>query len=209
MTDGQSLYGEFMAIIVDKEQKRKDIALACKELFIREGIAKITISQIAKEAGVGKGTIYDYFANKEDIVFAILDILMAENNAYKEAKIQEANSTKEKIRVFFEFFYDPAKADLREIFKEFISISLSNPSPEMQTFFKEGFDRYYLWFKAILQEGVDKGEIKPIAIDLSRGFFALGEGLFITNLGINRMDCTEEEINLHVETIFKLIEEKQ
>jgi len=198
-----------MAIIVDKEQKRKDIALACKELFIREGIAKITISQIAAQAGVGKGTIYDYFANKEDIVFAILDILMSENNAYKEAKIKEANSTKEKIKVFFEFFYDPAKADIREIFKEFISISLSNPSLDMQNFFQKGFERYYSWFRAILQEGIDKGEINPVAIDLSRGFFALGEGLFITNLGINRMEYTEEEINLHIETIFKLIEVQQ
>lgn len=209
MTDGRSLFGGLMAIIVDKEQKRKDIALACKELFIKEGINKITISQIAKSAGVGKGTIYDYFNNKEDIVFAILDILMAEHNAFKESKIREASSTKEKIKVFFEFFYNPQMADLREIFKEFISIALTNPSPDMQAFFKEGFDRYYSWFKTILQEGIDKGEIKPIAIDLARGFFALGDGLFISNLGINRMEQIEAEINLHIETLFTLIEVKQ
>ncbi len=52
-----------MAIIVDKIQKRKDIALACKELFFLHDIKDLTISQIAKTAGVGKGTIYDYFQN--------------------------------------------------------------------------------------------------------------------------------------------------
>ncbi len=46
-----------MAIIVDKLQKRKDIALACKEIFFQHGIKDLTISHIAKTAGVGKGTI--------------------------------------------------------------------------------------------------------------------------------------------------------
>ena len=44
-------------------QKRKDIALACKELFFQNGISNLTISKIATTAGVGKGTIYDYFKN--------------------------------------------------------------------------------------------------------------------------------------------------
>ncbi|WP_294966581.1 TetR/AcrR family transcriptional regulator, partial [Sulfurimonas sp.] len=69
-----------MAIIVDKIQKRKDIALACQDIFIQKGINDLTVSQIAKAAGVGKGTIYDYFKNKEDIVFEIVNILMQKHN---------------------------------------------------------------------------------------------------------------------------------
>jgi len=93
-----------MAIIVDKEQKRIDIALSCKDLFVAKGIKNITISQIAQEARVGKGTIYDYFKNKEDIVFEIVNILMAQFNATKEQRINEAASTKAKIKIFFDFF---------------------------------------------------------------------------------------------------------
>ncbi|MBN2825115.1 MAG: TetR/AcrR family transcriptional regulator, partial [Campylobacterales bacterium] len=114
-----------MAIIVDKEQKRRDIALACEDLFIQKGIKNLTISQIATKAGVGKGTIYDYFANKEDIVFEIVNILMAQYNATKEQRINEAKSSKAKITIFYDFFYNPDKADLRKIFKEFVSISLT------------------------------------------------------------------------------------
>ena len=46
-----------MAIIVDKVQKRSDIAFSCKKLILDKGIKNITISEIAKTAGVGKGTI--------------------------------------------------------------------------------------------------------------------------------------------------------
>ena len=56
-----------MAIIVDKEKKRSDIACSCMEILLQYGIKNLTISQIAKTAGVGKGTIYEYFENKEDI----------------------------------------------------------------------------------------------------------------------------------------------
>ena len=47
-----------MAIVVDKEKKRSDIASACKDLLLEHGISNLTISQIAQTAGVGKGTIY-------------------------------------------------------------------------------------------------------------------------------------------------------
>lgn len=198
-----------MAIIVDKEQKRRDIALSCKELFITQGINNLTISQIAAEAGVGKGTIYDYFKNKEDIVFEIVHILMDDHNAIKEQRINQAPTTKAKIKIFFDFFHNPDKADLREIFKEFVSISLTQPSKEIQEFLKGTHAKYYAWFCAILQEGVDRAEIKPLALNLAKGLFALGDGLFISNTMTGNTQQIEEEINLHIDTIFQLIEVKQ
>jgi len=65
-----------MAIIVDKEKKRSDIACSCMNILLQYGIGNITISQIAKTAGVGKGTIYEYFENKKDIVFEIITMFI-------------------------------------------------------------------------------------------------------------------------------------
>ncbi len=73
-----------MAIIVDKEQKKKDIALSIRELLLNNGINNITISQIAKNASIGKGTIYEYFSNKNEIVFELVEILMQEHNEKKK-----------------------------------------------------------------------------------------------------------------------------
>ncbi len=53
--------------VVDKEQRRKEIALSCLDLIHDVGIKKLTVSQVAQTAGIGKGTIYEYFENKEDI----------------------------------------------------------------------------------------------------------------------------------------------
>ena len=46
-----------MARIIDKEEKRCDIARASIDLFCEKGIAQTTIDEIAKSAGVAKGTI--------------------------------------------------------------------------------------------------------------------------------------------------------
>ena len=64
-----------MAKIIDKDEKRGDIALASIALFCEKGIQQTSIDQIAKSAGVAKGTIYLYFKNKEEIVFTIWDII--------------------------------------------------------------------------------------------------------------------------------------
>ncbi len=46
-----------MAIIVDKIQKKQDIALSCKALFLEKGLKNLTIAEVAKTAGVGKGDL--------------------------------------------------------------------------------------------------------------------------------------------------------
>src|SRR5713226_7018938 len=42
------------------------------ELFSKHGLSEVTVDQIAEAADVGKGTIYNYFASKEDIVVAFM-----------------------------------------------------------------------------------------------------------------------------------------
>ena len=198
-----------MAIIVDKVQKRRDIALTCKELFVVNGIKSITISQIAKTAGVGKGTLYDYFKNKEDIVFEIVNILLQQHNELKEKKISKVSSTKEKIKIFSDFFYNEEEAELRELYKDFVSITLSEPNKEMIEFQSRCFEEYRRWFKEILQEGIDKGEIIDKSINLANGLFALGEGMFISSCVTDAIDDLKKEIDDYIDTLFDLIEVKR
>src|SRR5216683_6160125 len=55
-----------------KAAVRARIVTAGIELFSRYGIADVTVDQIAEAADVGKGTIYNYFQTKEDIVVAFM-----------------------------------------------------------------------------------------------------------------------------------------
>lgn len=198
-----------MAITVDKVQKKKDIALACRELFINSSMKDLTIAEFAKAAKVGKGTIYEYFENKEEIVFEIVNILMQEHNMLKRQQIDEASSAKEKIKIFYYFFYSKEDAQLRKLYKEFISISLVSPDPQMIAFQTQCATTYFTWFEEIIQDGIDKDEFTPSSINLARGLFVIGEGLFINSEVTHTIDDIQKEIDNFFDALFELIKVKK
>lgn len=55
-----------------KRETRDRIVSAGLALFTSKGIESTTIDEIASAADVGKGTIYNYFRTKEDIIVAFL-----------------------------------------------------------------------------------------------------------------------------------------
>ena len=57
--------------VLDK-QKRLKIMAAAAELFAAQPFHKVLLSEVAEAAGVGKGTLYIYFKNKEDLYLSVL-----------------------------------------------------------------------------------------------------------------------------------------
>lgn len=200
-----------MPKIVNKEERRREIALSCKELFIQKGINALTVAEAAKAAKIGKGTIYEYFENKDDIVFEIVEVLMNEHNIKKQEAINNATTTKEKVKVFFDFFYsdDKEKIELRALYKEFVSINLIAPNESMICHGQKCTREYFTWFENILNEGIEKGEIHPNSIKLAKGLFVVGDGTFIANETSKLELDIKKEINDYIDALFEFIEVKK
>jgi len=62
-----------MPTITTKENLRDGILDATEQLLARFGYRKMTVEDIAREVGVGKGTIYLHFPSKEEIVLSHVD----------------------------------------------------------------------------------------------------------------------------------------
>lgn len=56
-----------------KRETRKAIMQAAITLFSEKGYEKTSIEELAKAAGIGKGTIYGYFQTKSDILHAFCE----------------------------------------------------------------------------------------------------------------------------------------
>jgi len=166
-----------MAIIVNKEEKRRNIALSCRELLLEHGINSLTISQIAKTAGVGKGTIYEYFENKEDIVFEIITTFIAEHEKKLLKLVEASTTTKEKLFHFFYLLFEGELARKQlKVYKEFLAISLISEPEEMLVFSQQCHDKFAIILTQIIDEGRTRGEIakyKPISVS-SLMLFATG-----------------------------------
>ncbi len=55
----------------NKQEKRAALLAAARSLFARKGFAATTTAEIAARAGVGAGTLFLYFASKDDLLVAI------------------------------------------------------------------------------------------------------------------------------------------
>lgn len=74
-----SAAGDVLALVTDPrlvEERRGQIVRAAVKLFSEEGYYTTTIQQIAREAGVSTGLIYQYFRDKDDILFLTLKLVL-------------------------------------------------------------------------------------------------------------------------------------
>jgi len=157
-----------MARIIDKEEKRCDIAAASIKLFANKGIAQTSIDEIAKSAGVAKGTIYLYFKNKEEIILAIWDMLASRHQEAFQARITETMSAKEKILELFNFSECQEEHDREEIltlYQNFLSTMLIDKTGLYTSYFAMISQRDYDIISVCIQQGIEKGELKVHDVD--------------------------------------------
>ena len=198
-----------MAIIVDKDKKREDIALSCKDLVVNSDINSLTISTIAKEAGIGKGTFYEYFKDKYELVFEIVNILMKEHNIKKEKKLKLAKSTREKIKIFIESYYIDEFLELRETNKKLIALSILSQNEKMLEFETNIYNFFKNWANKEIEEAIKARELKPIAKDFVEIVYSMAKGMFITSLTTKDAINLKDSLDKSIDTIFDLVEEKR
>lgn len=72
------LFNPNKSVRADAVRNRRLLLDTAERLFKQQGIEAVTMSTIAKEAGVGKGTLYRNFTDKAELCVALLDSEMRE-----------------------------------------------------------------------------------------------------------------------------------
>ena len=156
-----------MARLIDKKEKRNDIARAAMKVFCEKGISSTTIYDIAKSEEVAKGTIYLYFKNKEEIIFAIWDMMFELHLEKTTRLIKPTMSAKEKILLcfYFESFKENAD-DIMRLYHYFVSAMLTDTTGLYTSYFEQFIQQDYNIITTYLQEGINSGEFQKMDIYL-------------------------------------------
>ncbi len=86
---------------LQKDPTKADaIIRAAIHIFARDGLDKGKIADIAKEAGIGKGTVYEYFSSKDEIFHAMVDTIMNDMVDASETLYAMDLSPRDKLRTF-------------------------------------------------------------------------------------------------------------
>jgi AcrR family transcriptional regulator len=88
------------------QQRRRQIVDAAVNLFIENGFHKTTTRQIARESGISIGSLYEYIASKEDVLYLVCDAIHAEIRHGVDEALKRAAKGKDPLaEVIREYFY--------------------------------------------------------------------------------------------------------
>jgi AcrR family transcriptional regulator len=74
-------------IVKKPEERRREIVLASRDLFLSRGYEKTTMQDVMTKLQIAKGTTYHYFRSKEELLDAVVDDMVAEYIATIETSL--------------------------------------------------------------------------------------------------------------------------
>ena len=148
-----------------KEEKRALIIEAAAKVFARRGFASTLMAEIAIEAGIGKGTLYEYFDSKENLFFAVFEWFVQATEAEAKVSISAlGGSASERLDALSDSLMSSwaQMEDMYSLVMEFWSASASS---QMRERFKQAFKNGYSDFRQIvstlIRDGIERGEFQP------------------------------------------------
>ncbi len=82
----------------DKHELRETILDAAERLLDRYGYGKMTMNDLAEEAGIGVGTTYLHFAGKADVAVGVVERFNARVRSVLEQRAAEGGSPAQRLR---------------------------------------------------------------------------------------------------------------
>jgi len=187
--------------VVDKEAKRKQILQAALPVFARSGLTGFKMIDIAEAAGVGKGTLYEYFPSKTDLIVGCFGDMMEDLGEFITAKAGTSDDPVEQVRTTigstFEYFAQN-RVRIAVLFDFYaMGIPRRDGKPaliEMSPLYGEMIGQ----LGRIIQAGIDRGQFRPVNADLAASaILALLDGLFF-QIALEVVSFDEDELQRQV-----------
>ena len=158
--------------IVNKEKRRKEIALATLEIFSEKGFEATSMSQIAKLAGIGKGTIYEYFESKEELILSAIKAWVETIQSGVEKQMEGIDDPVERLQTYAHSAMAACTFDKRTIrlFIAMLEIVLKDDEPHPQSHLISGTMHGFCEMIAdMLRNGVSQGIFRPeVSVDAEK-----------------------------------------
>ena len=146
-----------------RERQRRRILEAAEKLFDERGIDRVTMSEIVNAAGIRASTLYEYFSNKDDVVWAIVGDMLADAAVRAKQAMDTAETALAKITALLEFMADGLTNDPSKIrfMAQFDAMYARQWSPERHLSLEVqlspgGFG----YFGALIRDGIADGSLR-------------------------------------------------
>ena len=145
---------------IQEPGKRELILAGALRVFSEKGFHGATVEEVAEVAGVGKGTVYLYFASKTDLFVSVVEEKLKELKGVLLKRLENIEGAcaklVESIKLHWEFFNQS---------REFIKVVLSDLSGlerELDERTREARAGFIGVLESVIAEGITSGEFKDV-----------------------------------------------
>ena len=143
--------------------RTEELLEAALEVFADQGFARARLEDVAKRAGVTKGTVYLYFDSKEALFRELVRTKIATSIAAGEQFVREYQGPTRELLVGFMHRYwsvmmRPANARLARLL-----LSELGNFPDLARFYHKEVVRVRGVIATIIERGVSRGEFRPVS----------------------------------------------
>jgi len=141
---------------LDKQERKKYIAEKALELISEKGLTNLTMEDVAFSCNLSKGSIYNYFKNKNSLIVSAFSALLEKVQSFFEEK--EVSSSQDCVEASAEFYANlyseilntfPSK-ELMRLFEILINSTHDHSMMEVLTqTFKENYGKILARFERL------------------------------------------------------------
>jgi TetR/AcrR family transcriptional regulator len=197
-----------------RRERRKDarpgeLLDAALDLFVEKGFAATRAEEVAQRAGVSKGTLFLYFATKEDLFKEVVrSNISSHYPAWHETLQAFTGSTPDMLRLCVQGWWASVGSTRASGISK-LMISEGANFPDLSTFYqREVIEPGNELIRGILQRGVDRGEFGPIDLKYAvytvlapMLFLVMWKHSFGRNLPSNAGFVPEDFLTAQMETL--------
>jgi len=140
--------------------KKERIFTAAIDKFSQKGSTNTTMQEIAETAGVGKGTLYRYFENKEDLIYSLIQYGINKMTNQVKEKISQVEFPLEKLKIIvgaqLEFY------DQHQNFCKFLTREIWGYQSKFEDHIKEIRSNNTVIIENIIKDGIERGVFKEL-----------------------------------------------
>jgi len=143
--------------MADEKNHKERILKTASDLFIKFGIRSISMDDIAQHLGMSKKTIYQYFADKDEIVTLAIEVYLANEKETLRTIREEANNTVDLLIRVNNYLRRNIKDNTAPVLHELKKYH-NNAWAVLEEFRN---DFMFDLIRNSIAEGIDKGYVRP------------------------------------------------
>jgi len=195
--------------IVDKDKKKREILMAAMRVYAEKGARNARVADVATAAGVGKGTIYEYFRSRDEILIEAFHLVIGDMERAVGDVMQASTDPETKLKEITRASFDALMQfppDMVEIYLDFWAEGIRQGDAEgrLGIDLKSMYEQFRSVIAAVLDEGIAAGVFRPMNTRLvASNLMAILDGLqlqfIIDRNAFDQSRMADETIDLLLE----------